>query len=72
MFKLLSAAMLLTFLGACSSIDGLRCFSLDGKASSSCQSRLEFERKCEDHEGLAVFNAVGGYCKDGTEVKRGE
>lgn len=56
-------------LSSCAYLDGIRCFSLDGKAASSCKRGLRFERMCKEHDGLREYGGLTGTCNDGTPVK---
>lgn len=57
-------------LTSCSSFDGVRCFSLDGKASLSCKRGLRSERVCANHGGLKTYNYYSAICNDGTEFEK--
>lgn len=61
--------LLLLLLTSCAKFDFVRCFSIDGKASSSCERGLRADRLCEDHDGLNDYDYYGYKCNDGFNHK---
>lgn len=53
---------------ACTTFDGVRCFSIDGKAASSCQRGLKADRLCGE-KGLAYYSYGEATCKDESKVR---
>ena len=46
------------------------CFSIDGRAYSSCLGRKRYTEKCKNHGGLNYhLGDIKGVCNDGTEFK---
>ncbi len=69
-FKILTITTLSIFITSCSTIDSIRCFSIDGKSALNCSQKLRAERLCSDKKGLENWNYSFAKCNDGTEFKR--
>lgn len=61
--------LLTLLLSSCSSMDGLRCFSLDGKKSSWCKRKIRAERVCASNKGMKSFYFNFAECYDGKVFK---
>lgn len=61
--------LLLLLLTSCAKFDFVRCFSIDGKASLSCERGLRAERLCDKHKGISDYDYFGYECKDGFKHK---
>jgi len=51
---------------SCSTIDFIRCFSIDGKQAMSCERGLRAGRICKDKKGLKDYRYHQAECNDGT------
>lgn len=60
---------ILLLLTSCAKFDFIRCFSIDGKASSSCERGMRAERLCDKHEGLRDYSYNFYECKNGFQHK---
>jgi len=59
--------LIIFLLGGCSTIDKIRCFTIDGKAMSSCTAFQQYRRLCDKYQGLDYGNGAYGVCMDGTK-----
>jgi len=59
--------LIIFLLGGCSTVDTIKCFSLDGKAMSSCTAFKQYRRSCKEHGGVDYGNGLYGVCMDGSK-----
>ena len=61
--------LLLTLLSSCSLVGDIKCFSIDGKASSWCKREYRANKLCKNHKGIASLSFGESICRDGKKVK---
>ena len=56
-------------MSGCSLWNAWDCWSIDGKAASSCMREKDARKACRKHKGLKNYSFNYGLCNDGTEVR---